>query len=90
MPPATPKFAYGFVNLKKVPSFQLLKHKKCLSQILILIMDTLFFQVGNISDLLGTLSPLGPVQSQHPLTFEEVKQVCLKATTGEGLILQRQ
>nr|XP_020515189.2 LOW QUALITY PROTEIN: beta-galactosidase-like [Labrus bergylta] len=47
MPPATPKFAYGFVTLKKV---------------------------GNISSLLNTLSPLGPVKSQHPLTFEEMKQ----------------
>ncbi|XP_029314963.1 beta-galactosidase-1-like protein [Cottoperca gobio] len=47
MPPATPKFAYGFVTLKKV---------------------------GKISDLLNTLSPFGPVKSQHPLTFEEMKQ----------------
>ncbi|XP_060910295.1 beta-galactosidase-1-like protein [Labrus mixtus] len=47
MPPATPKFAYGFVTLKKV---------------------------GNISSLLNTLSPLGPVKSEHPLTFEEMKQ----------------
>ncbi|KAM3607667.1 uncharacterized protein V6R79_011515 [Siganus canaliculatus] len=47
MPPATPKFAYGFVTLKKV---------------------------GNISSLLNTLSPLGPVKSQHPLMFEELKQ----------------
>lgn len=52
---------------------------------LILTMDTLF-QVGNISSLLNTLSPLGPVKSQYPLTFEEVKQVwCL--STGEGLVL---
>ncbi|XP_022596670.1 beta-galactosidase-like isoform X2 [Seriola dumerili] len=48
MPPATPKFAYGFVTLKKV---------------------------GNMSGLLNTLSPLGPVKSQYPLTFEEMKQV---------------
>ncbi|KAK9537528.1 hypothetical protein VZT92_005137 [Zoarces viviparus] len=47
MPPATPKFAYGFVTLKKV---------------------------GNVSGLLNTLSPLGPVRSQYPLTFEEMKQ----------------
>ncbi|XP_067371738.1 beta-galactosidase-1-like protein isoform X2 [Channa argus] len=47
MPPATPKFAYGFVNLRKV---------------------------GNLSGLLDTLSPLGPVKSQYPLTFEEMKQ----------------
>ncbi|XP_068428733.1 beta-galactosidase-1-like protein [Clinocottus analis] len=47
MPPATPKFAYGFVTLKKV---------------------------GNINGLLNTLSPLGPVKSQYPLTFEEMKQ----------------
>uniref|UniRef100_A0A8C1JUD7 Galactosidase, beta 1-like n=1 Tax=Cyprinus carpio TaxID=7962 RepID=A0A8C1JUD7_CYPCA len=42
MPPATPKFAYGFVTLQKV--------------------------------LLDTLSPQGPVRSQYPLTFEEIKQ----------------
>ncbi|KAF7665232.1 hypothetical protein LDENG_00148860 [Lucifuga dentata] len=47
MPPATPKFAYGFVILRKV---------------------------GNISSLLNILSPSGPVQSQYPLTFEEMKQ----------------
>ncbi|XP_054644358.1 beta-galactosidase-1-like protein [Dunckerocampus dactyliophorus] len=47
MPPATPKFAYGFVTLKKV---------------------------GNISSLLDTLSPMKPVQSQYPLTFEDLKQ----------------
>ncbi|XP_034088288.1 beta-galactosidase-1-like protein [Gymnodraco acuticeps] len=47
MPPATPKFAYGFVTLKKV---------------------------GKVSDLLNTISPAVPVKSQHPLTFEEMKQ----------------
>ncbi|XP_028249647.1 beta-galactosidase-1-like protein [Parambassis ranga] len=47
LPPATPKFAYGFVTLKKV---------------------------GNISSLLNTISPLGPVKSEYPLTFEEMKQ----------------
>ncbi|XP_061926003.1 beta-galactosidase-1-like protein isoform X2 [Entelurus aequoreus] len=47
MPPATPKFAYGLVTLKKV---------------------------GNISSLMDTLSPIGPVQSQYPLTFEDIKQ----------------
>ncbi|XP_036401162.1 beta-galactosidase-1-like protein [Megalops cyprinoides] len=47
MPPSTPKFAYGFVTLKKV---------------------------GNISSLLDTLCPTGPVQSQLPLTFEDMKQ----------------
>ncbi|KAJ8282344.1 hypothetical protein COCON_G00048630 [Conger conger] len=47
MPPATPKFAYGFVTLQKV---------------------------GNVSSLLDGLSPPGPIQSQHPLTFEEIKQ----------------
>ncbi|CAL8321623.1 unnamed protein product [Merluccius merluccius] len=47
MPPATPKFAYGFVTLRKV---------------------------GNISSLLNTLSPQGPIKSQYLLTFEEVKQ----------------
>uniref|UniRef100_A0A8C0YG40 Galactosidase, beta 1-like n=1 Tax=Cyprinus carpio carpio TaxID=630221 RepID=A0A8C0YG40_CYPCA len=43
MPPATPKFAYGFITLQKV-------------------------------SLLDTLSPQGPVRSQYPLTFEEIKQ----------------
>ena len=32
-------------------------------------------QVGNVSSLLDRLSPQGPVQSLHPLTFEEIKQV---------------
>lgn len=43
--------------------------------LLMLIMQTCF-QVGNISSLLSSLSPLGPVKSQYPLTFEEMKQVC--------------
>lgn len=47
MPPASPKFAYGFVTLKKV---------------------------GNVGSLLTTLSPMGPVKSQYPITFEELKQ----------------
>ncbi|XP_035030763.1 beta-galactosidase-1-like protein [Hippoglossus stenolepis] len=47
MPPETPKFAYGFVTMRKV---------------------------GNISAVLNTLSPLGPVKSQYPLTFEAMKQ----------------
>lgn len=47
LPPASPKFAYGFVTLKKV---------------------------GNISSLLSIISPMGPVKSQYPLTFEELKQ----------------
>ncbi|XP_072300484.1 beta-galactosidase-1-like protein isoform X2 [Eucyclogobius newberryi] len=47
MPPATPKFAYGFVTLKKL---------------------------DNISSLLSTISPRGPVKSLYPLTFEELKQ----------------
>ncbi|XP_018585181.1 beta-galactosidase-1-like protein isoform X2 [Scleropages formosus] len=47
MPPATPKFAYGFVAMKKV---------------------------GRLSSLLDTISPQGPVKSQHLLTFEEMKQ----------------
>uniref|UniRef100_A0A3B4AE06 Uncharacterized protein n=1 Tax=Periophthalmus magnuspinnatus TaxID=409849 RepID=A0A3B4AE06_9GOBI len=47
MPPAIPKFAYGFVTLKKV---------------------------GNISSVLSTISPTGPVKSQYPLAFEELKQ----------------
>lgn len=36
-----------------------------------------------MSDLLNVLSPLGPVETQYPLTFEEIKQVlCLRTTTG--------
>ncbi|KAK7153894.1 hypothetical protein R3I94_007300 [Phoxinus phoxinus] len=31
-------------------------------------------KVGNISGLLDTLSPQGPVRSQYPLMFEEIKQ----------------
>ncbi|XP_068185091.1 beta-galactosidase-1-like protein [Antennarius striatus] len=48
MPPATPKFAYGFVKLTKV---------------------------GDLSSLLNTFSPLGPVKSHYPLMFEEMKQL---------------
>ncbi|XP_003962025.1 beta-galactosidase-1-like protein [Takifugu rubripes] len=47
MPPATPKFAYGLLLMKRV---------------------------GNISSLLDTLCPAGPLESQYPLTFEKVKQ----------------
>lgn len=47
LPPPSPKFAYGFVTLKKV---------------------------GNIGSLLSVISPMGPVKSQYPLTFEELKQ----------------
>ncbi|TRY99644.1 hypothetical protein DNTS_000106, partial [Danionella cerebrum] len=32
------------------------------------------YKVGNISSLLDTLSPQGPVRSLYPLTFEEIKQ----------------
>lgn len=42
-------------------------------------------QVGNISGLLKTISPLGPVKSQNPLTFEEMKQVwCLSEVNNRG------
>lgn len=85
MPPATPKFAYGFVVLKKVEPF--LKAGDVLNKI---NMDD-FLQVGNISSLLDTISSLGPVRSEYPLTFEEMKQVwCLRATTEKRLALQRQ
>ncbi|XP_006636774.2 beta-galactosidase-1-like protein [Lepisosteus oculatus] len=47
MPPATPKYAYGYITLKKV---------------------------GNITGLLDTLCPQGPLQSLYPLTFEAMKQ----------------
>ncbi|CAL1582387.1 unnamed protein product [Knipowitschia caucasica] len=47
MPPATPKYAYGFVTLKKV---------------------------GEVGSLLSIISPMGPVKSQYPLTFEQLKQ----------------
>lgn len=35
----------------------------------------LHIQVGNVSSLLGVLSPLSPVESEQPMTFEEMKQV---------------
>uniref|UniRef100_H3DGD1 Galactosidase, beta 1-like n=1 Tax=Tetraodon nigroviridis TaxID=99883 RepID=H3DGD1_TETNG len=47
MPPPTPKFAYGLVQMRKV---------------------------GAMSSLIKTLCPAGPVTSQHPLTFEQMKQ----------------
>ncbi|XP_008326979.1 beta-galactosidase-1-like protein [Cynoglossus semilaevis] len=47
MPPATDKFAYGIVCLKRV---------------------------GDVNDVLNSISPLGPVTSQYPQTFEDMKQ----------------
>ncbi|CAM9144993.1 unnamed protein product, partial [Lampetra planeri] len=45
-------------------------------------------QVGNVSSLLSVLSPLAPVHSQQPLTFEAVKQV-ERTTRSIGSFLQR-
>lgn len=47
LPPPSPKFAFGFVTLKKIEK---------------------------LGSLLSVLSPMGPVKSQYPLTFEELKQ----------------
>lgn len=76
MPPATPKFAYGFVTLKKVLLYAGSKADNELLWFprLIWVIATLF-QVGYIHTLLNTLSPLGPVESHYLLTFEEMKQV---------------
>lgn len=45
-----------------------------------------FLQVGDVNDVLNSISPLGPVTSQYPQTFEDMKQVrCPSGTVGQGI-----
>ncbi|NWH37952.1 BGAL galactosidase, partial [Chloropsis hardwickii] len=73
MPPATPKFAYGWVALRKVSAcpagcaapawhYSTAQH------------PSLSLQYADLLDVLDVLCPSGPIQSQFPLTFEAVKQ----------------
>ncbi|NXT10600.1 GLB1L protein, partial [Prunella fulvescens] len=74
MPPATPKYAYGWVALRKVsacpkgctaPAWHCsTAQHPCLS-----------LQYADLLDVLDVLCPSGPIQSQFPLTFEALKQV---------------
>ncbi|NWT63811.1 BGAL galactosidase, partial [Prunella himalayana] len=74
MPPATPKYAYGRVALRKVsacpegctaPAWHCsAAQHPCLS-----------LQYADLLDVLDVLCPSGPIQSQFPLTFEALKQV---------------
>ncbi|NXT92595.1 BGAL galactosidase, partial [Anhinga rufa] len=73
MPPATPKYAYGQVALRKVsacpkgcaaPAWHC-PAAPCLA---------LSLQYADLLDVLDVLCPSGPIQSQFPLTFEAIKQ----------------
>ncbi|NWX55994.1 BGAL galactosidase, partial [Promerops cafer] len=73
MPPATPKYAYGWVALRKVSAYP----EGCTApawhcstaQHL-----SLSLQYADLLDVLDVLCPSGPIQSQFPLTFEALKQ----------------
>ncbi|NXB71449.1 BGAL galactosidase, partial [Donacobius atricapilla] len=74
MPPASPKYAYGWVALQKVSAYP----KGCTA--LAWHCSTaqpppISLQYADLLDVLDVLSPSGPIQSQFPLTFETLKQV---------------
>ncbi|NXS25476.1 BGAL galactosidase, partial [Mystacornis crossleyi] len=73
MPPATPKYAYGWVALRKVsacpegctaPAWHCSTGQH----------PPLSLQYAELLDVLDVLCPSGPIQSQFPLTFEALKQ----------------
>ncbi|NWY60514.1 BGAL galactosidase, partial [Chionis minor] len=73
MPPATPKYAYGRVALRKVgacPEGCAAPAWRCLAAPL----PSLSLQYADLLDVLDVLCPSGPIQSQFPLTFEAIKQ----------------
>ncbi|NXT53904.1 BGAL galactosidase, partial [Pluvianellus socialis] len=73
MPPATPKYAYGRVALRKVgacPEGCAAPAWLCLAAPL----PSLSLQYADLLDVLDVLCPSGPIQSQFPLTFEAIKQ----------------
>ncbi|NXV98822.1 BGAL galactosidase, partial [Fregetta grallaria] len=73
MPPATPKYAYGWVALRKVsacPEGCAAPAWHCPAA----LRPSLSLQYADLLDVLDVLCPSGPIQSQFPLTFEAVKQ----------------
>ena len=74
MPPATPKYAYGRVALRKVSACP----KGCAApawHCRAAQRPSLSLQYADLVDVLDVLCPAGPIQSQFPLTFEAIKQV---------------
>ncbi|KAF1411324.1 Beta-galactosidase, partial [Spheniscus magellanicus] len=73
MPPATPKYAYGSVTLRKVsacPEVCAAPAWHCPAAPRL----SLSLQYANLLDVLDVLCPSGPIQSRFPLTFEAIKQ----------------
>ncbi|NWZ42294.1 BGAL galactosidase, partial [Brachypodius atriceps] len=74
MPPATPKYAYGRVALRKVsacPEGCTVPAWHCSTA----QHPSLSLQYADLLDVLDVLCPSGPIQSQFPLSFEALKQV---------------
>ncbi|NWT11615.1 BGAL galactosidase, partial [Vireo altiloquus] len=73
MPPASPKYAYGWVALRKVsacPEGCTAPAQHCST----CQHPFLSWQYADLLDVLDVLCPSGPIQSQFPLTFEALKQ----------------
>ncbi|NXA68158.1 BGAL galactosidase, partial [Mohoua ochrocephala] len=73
MPPATPKYAYGWVALRKVSAYP----EGCTAPAWHCSTGqhpSLSWQYADLLDVLDVLCPSGPIQSQFPLTFEALKQ----------------
>ncbi|NXH39115.1 BGAL galactosidase, partial [Dicaeum eximium] len=73
MPPATPKYAYGRVALRKVsacPEGCTAPAWHCSAA----QHPSLSLQYADLLDVLDVLCSSGPIQSQFPLTFEALKQ----------------
>ncbi|NWQ95375.1 BGAL galactosidase, partial [Burhinus bistriatus] len=73
MPPATPKYAYGQVAMQKVsacPEGCAAPAWHCLAA----LRPSLSLQYADLLDVLDVLCSSGPIQSQFPLTFEDIKQ----------------
>ncbi|NXV95807.1 BGAL galactosidase, partial [Calonectris borealis] len=73
MPPATPKYAYGWVALQKVsacPESCAAPAWHCSAA----PRPSLSLQYADLLDVLDVLCPAGPIQSPFPLTFEAIKQ----------------